>query len=308
MAGALSGRRRPSRRARILPGLVGIAPALLGCHPAPDPGASGAPVSWTARKPANRSPLGDPRDDPAAYLSARAIIDAKSSWNEGYAQLIRLAAAESSPQAGRASDLFPNEPNGAPGGSLPNEPNGAAGRFLPNEPNGPPVRPLPNEPKEAREPTSPNEPNGVADGLLADLLGTTILDAQDELTRAGSALRGHSASVELLDTWTQAPPWPPEFVSQLIRRRMRRGDDPGPWVGALAAQIAPEPASRDWLLASWTRPRRPVDGALLAEIAAADGGRLGREPRFRAWLRGEWRAWARQKYRLVERQGREAPR
>ena len=89
---------------------------------------------------------------------------------------------------------------------------------------------------------------------------------------------------------------------------MRRGDDPGPWVVALATQIAPAPSSREWLLSSWTRLRRPLDEVLLVEIAGADGGRLGREPRFRAWLRAEWRAWARQKYRLIERQVREASR
>ena len=46
---------------------------------------------------------------------------------------------------------------------------------------------------------------------------------------------------------------------------------------------------------------RRVDGELLAEIAEADGGRLSREPRLRAWLRSEWRAWHRQLYRRVAR-------
>ena len=35
--------------------------------------------------------------------------------------------------------------------------------------------------------------------------------------------------------------------------------------------------------------------------AGAAEGRLAREPRFRAWLRGEWTAWTRQLYRRVAR-------
>ena len=42
-------------------------------------------------------------------------------------------------------------------------------------------------------------------------------------------------------------------------------------------------------------------GPCLAELAGAADGRLAREPRFRAWLRGEWTAWTRQLYRRVAR-------
>jgi hypothetical protein len=40
---------------------------------------------------------------------------------------------------------------------------------------------------------------------------------------------------------------------------------------------------------------------LLAEIARACDGRIADEPRLRAWLRAEWTAWARQRYRRVAR-------
>ncbi len=40
---------------------------------------------------------------------------------------------------------------------------------------------------------------------------------------------------------------------------------------------------------------------MLRELAQAEGGRLVREPRFRAWLRGEWTAWTQQLYRRVAR-------
>jgi hypothetical protein len=74
-----------------------------------------------------------------------------------------------------------------------------------------------------------------------------------------------------------------------------------PLIETLAAQLAPEADVRAWLLRSWLVPGRSVDGALLDELAAAVDGRLVREPRFRAWLRSEWTAWARQRYRRVAR-------
>jgi hypothetical protein len=42
-----------------------------------------------------------------------------------------------------------------------------------------------------------------------------------------------------------------------------------------------------------------VDETLLAEMAHAADGRLIHEPRFRSWLRAEWTASARQRYRRV---------
>ena len=73
-------------------------------------------------------------------------------------------------------------------------------------------------------------------------------------------------------------------------------------VGVLAEQLAPDPDERRWLLASWGRAPRPIDGGLLDELAGAVGGRLAANARLRAWLRGEWTAWARQRYRRVARQ------
>jgi hypothetical protein len=74
-----------------------------------------------------------------------------------------------------------------------------------------------------------------------------------------------------------------------------------PLLETLAAQVAPDADVRAWLLRSWLAPGRPVDGRLLDELASAEGGRLVREPRFRAWLRAEWTAWARQRYRRIAR-------
>jgi len=135
--------------------------------------------------------------------------------------------------------------------------------------------------------------------LLADLLGATLVDAQDELSVACEVLdRGGGASAQGLVWLSESPPWPPASVERLLGRG---GDKALAMVHDLAGQIAPDPPLRFWLVQSWLRPRRLIDASLLKELAHAEGGRLTSEPRFRAWLRGEWTAWARQRYRRVAR-------
>jgi len=136
--------------------------------------------------------------------------------------------------------------------------------------------------------------------LLADLLGATLVDAQEELLAAASAVAraGDPASAQAQAWLTEPPPWPPASVEKL---QSRGGESALAMVQDLAGQIAADPEPRFWLVQSWLRPARPIDQALLTELAQAAGGRLVREPRFRAWLRGEWTAWARQRYRRVAR-------
>ena len=135
--------------------------------------------------------------------------------------------------------------------------------------------------------------------LLADLLGATLVDAHDELAAACSVLdRGGPASAQGLVWLSEPPPWPPASVAKLLGRG---GDRALAMVQDLAGQIAPDPALRFWLVQSWLRPGRLIDASLLKELAHAVDGRLVAEPRFRAWLRGEWTAWARQRYRRVAR-------
>ena len=98
---------------------------------------------------------------------------------------------------------------------------------------------------------------------------------------------------------TEAPPWPPASVQELAQ-----SDPSGRLVEGLAAQVAPDLEARVWLLNSWDEAPRPLDGARLAALAGAVDGTLAAEPRFRAWLRAEWTAWARQRYRRVARQAR----
>jgi len=137
-----------------------------------------------------------------------------------------------------------------------------------------------------------------ADGLAADLLGATLVDAQPELRAATAAVREAGSPEWAVGLLTQLPPWPPASVEELLAKE---GEAGLALVEALIGQVAPDPSLRPWLSRSWLRPRRAVDPGLLAEVAAAEGGRLAREPRFRSWLRAEWTQWARQRYRWVAR-------
>ena len=123
-----------------------------------------------------------------------------------------------------------------------------------------------------------------ASGLRADLLGATLIDAQDELVAAWTTLdRQGSNAPSAARAWlTESPPWPPASVERLQKRG---GEEALTLVEDLAGQIAPDPAVRLALLQSWLRPRRQIDDALLAELSSAAEGRLAREPRFRSWLR-----------------------
>ncbi|WP_165233023.1 hypothetical protein [Aquisphaera insulae] len=138
--------------------------------------------------------------------------------------------------------------------------------------------------------------------LLADLLGSTLVDAQEELREAceilGRAPANAGAGSPARAWLLEPPPWPPAFVKKL---QERGGDHALAMVQDLAARVAPDPEARFWLVQSWLRPTRPIDGSFLAELAGAAGGRLARQADFREWLRREWTAWARQRYRRVAR-------
>lgn len=130
--------------------------------------------------------------------------------------------------------------------------------------------------------------------FLRDLLDATLGEAREEWRMARAALAHAGDPTRSLALFTEAPPWPPASVA-----RMRVRADGEALIATLAEQVAPEASARRWLLESWAGPARPIDGTLLAALARADEGRLAAEPRFRAWLRSEWTAWARQRYRRV---------
>jgi hypothetical protein len=138
----------------------------------------------------------------------------------------------------------------------------------------------------------------AAEDLASDLLGATLVDAQDELRKAAEEVEKAGSPPGAVSLLTPLPPWPPASVEKLLRKG---GEEGATLIETLTAQLAPEPGARLWLSQSWLRARKPIDGDLLSELAAAEGGGLAREPRFRAWLRAEWTQWARQRYRWVAR-------
>jgi hypothetical protein len=226
-------------------------------------------------------PSGDPRIDPNALALAKETLRVEG-WPKGYGGMVR-AAARPGPIVGGANPPFRSECV-------------ALVRGGPNPARATQFFQILQSRGLAQAPPSSVWEDVRSDDLLADLLGAALVDALDELREADSALArfGHPARAEA--AIGDRPPWPPASVAKLL------ADPNGPaMVETLLEQVAPDPDSRAWLVESWSRPKRPIDGALLAELAGAVDGRLAREPRFRAWLRGEWTAWTRQLYRRVAR-------
>ena len=210
------------------------------------------------RPPLGAAGLGDPRTDAGALNVALKEL-ASNSWRVGYASLVRKAGKE--PRIGWRGPVERSVRIGA----------------------------------EDRT-GSASDPD--VESLVADLLGATLVDAQDELWTAWNALE-RAGSPEPARTWlTGPPPWPPASIEKYLKRD---GENAMALIETLAAEVSPQPAERGWLIRSWLSPPRIVDQQLLTEMARAADGALCREPRFRAWLRAEWTASARQRYRRVAR-------
>ncbi len=225
----------------------------------------------------------DPRDDPTALAEAKGLL-ALEGWAKGYEILAR-----------RPVDLIPGSTPArlAPTsvgevvalvrtGRHPDQ----ARRFLAHWIERGRIRPAaPDAALAAR-----------TDDLLADLLGAALVDARNERRDAQMALEAYNHPAIAEASVGEAPPWPPASVAKL-----RLDPNQAALADSLIEQITPDPAARDWLKESWQGPKRRVDLALLRDLCQAEGGRLAREPRFRAWLRGEWTAWTQQLYRRVAR-------
>ena len=264
-------------------------------------------VSWeVARRPAPdaiRRPaveelqgfgsFSDPRDDPDSLALARAVID-QEGWAQGYEALVRQAS-RSRLRSGRPR-MHP------PGGEIPTAKSAHPVEGVSLARGG-------RQPRRARQFLKFLEGEGLAgvasdrerdearaDDVLADLLGAAMVDSHEELRGAEAALVRHGHPREAEAAIGQRPPWPPASVAKLLA-----SPNGGSMVETLLEQVAPDPDARAWLLESWSRPKRPIDGPLIADLARAAEGRLVREPRFRAWLRSEWTAWTRQSYRRVAR-------
>jgi hypothetical protein len=287
----------------------------MGMAVKPEKAGSPAKTRLTDRRPVPTPTFDDPRHDPIALAWAKGELGS-GSWAEGYARLVRdagsprrigrqagaaLAAVErgeaaATPAVAIDVAIRPGSVVFIPSAEAPDWVEGAgivAGQahqrlselffqFL-------------DEAGKAERPRADATDDPDADSLLADLLGATLVDAQDELWTAWATWDRAGQPARAAMWLTQAPPWPPASIEKLD------GESTGVLVQTLVEEIVPDADLRAWLLRSWLGPKRLVDGSLLAEIAQAADGRLAREPRFRAWLRAEWTAWARQRYRRVTR-------
>lgn len=289
------------------------------------PKAAGTPTNAGTTEPApaqapafGRPPqptFDDPRHHPIALAWAKGELNSES-WAAGYARLVRdaghcraighqagsaLAAvergeAEATPTvaidvAGRTGSVqfvpAPGAPDWVEGAGIVARPGSHRlaqmfFQFL-------------NETNQAESPRANSTEDFEVDSLLADLLGATLVDAQEELWTAWANLNRSKQPARAVMWLTQAPPWPPASIEKL------EGENSEALVQTLIEQLAPDADLRAWLSRSWLGPKRLVDGSLLNEIAHAADGRLAAEPRFRSWLRAEWTAWARQRYRRVTR-------
>ena len=280
-----------------------------------------APARRPARDP--RLALGDPRVDPLARAWSLGELE-RGGWSTAYARLVEShgranlgagwgsASTRAAFDQGRIDetilefDLAEEGESARADLEILGEPvpyvEGAAVRA--GSPRAPLARELMRflgEQWNAEAgPAVERNPSAVADArsLAADLLGATLVDAQDELRIATAAVRQAGSPQWAVELLTRVPPWPPASVGKLLAKEGESGLE---LLETLIGQIAPEAGQRVWLTQSWLGPARPIDGEILAEIARADGGRLAREPRFRAWLRAEWTQWARQRYRWVAR-------
>ena len=264
--------------------------------------------------------LDDPHHDPLALAWAKARL-ASNGWPKGYAELVRTAA--NALRAGRAGSAPGRVDRGdaavAPEAEVvgpQDERTSLVGLDgVPAWLEGVAIIRGARREDDARAflaylhehgqagpvPEDVPAPDPVADALLADLLGATLVDAQDELWAAADALDRAGQPAPYGGYLDDPPPWPPTSVARL--RRRAEADE---LLAALAAEITSDHDARAWLLQTWDRPERKIDGAWLRDAASAAGGRLAREPRFRTWLRAEWTAWARQHYRRIAREAGKA--
>lgn len=250
------------------------------------------PVGGGTSAPAISDAWSDPRAD---HDSLRRAIEqlSEAGWREGYARLVQASAAR--PRISRSAQRAGMSTSPATEGA-------AIARAAPDRELAQEFLQFLVETQGARAAADASRdpaatPEEVS-SLVADLLGSTLVDAQDELWTAVRAIETLSDREIAVEWLFEPPPWPPASVAKYLGRE---GERAMALIETLAAEVAPEPPARAWLLRSWLAPARLVDETLLSELSDAADGRLCREPRFRAWLREEWTAWARQRYRRVAR-------
>jgi hypothetical protein len=259
-------------------------------------------VRWciTRRPGIQPAERGDPRRDTLALAWALRQLE-PGRWREGYARLVDIAGHGS--RIGWHAGV--ERGNRAAGSlvTLVDSPWPEGAGILSSARDPAPAREFLRfliETRQADLASSTGVTDHAADPdtepLVADLLGATLVDAQDELWTAWDALERAGAPEPARTRLTEPPAWPPASVEKYLKRE---GENAMSLIETLAGELSPRPAVRSWLIRSWLSPPRLVDAALLAEMAHAAEGRLIHEPRFRSWLRAEWTASARQRYRRV---------
>lgn len=253
----------------------------------------------------------DPRNDPISLAWAVSLLAA--DFKEGYSGLVRAAgsrrrigrrpgSAAAAIERGEADEgiALVDGARDAGGPTGIRWPEGVAilaegrhrvesARFL---------RFLAETDRAGRAPVEPDVEKTDVSVLVSELLGATLVDAQDELCAAWAALDRAGSPPGPRRALTEPPPWPPASIAKILERR---GDQAMTMIETLAGQLTTDPGARAWLVSSWLSPPRVTDVGVLEELIRAADGRLMREPRFRNWLRAEWTAWARQRYRRVLR-------
>ncbi|WZO99080.1 hypothetical protein EP7_000673 [Isosphaeraceae bacterium EP7] len=291
LGGPISRYRELERRGEIVPGWKPSQRQPVGLL-----GPEGKPTE-SVPEPPDALAMGDPRLDPAS-LAWLMGISAGSDWAAGYARLVKLAGLIGPDPRREGSALAEVERGEAvaavAGGVL----GGTSTRGVREEGAGV-LRDAPHAQLAAAflalvdSGATPTEINP----LMADLLGSTLVEARPELLQAWETLERTDHPPRAERWLSEPPPWPPTSVA-LLRSKPNGAE----LVDLLAEQLTEDLPTREWLILNWDRPPRKVDPALLDELVNAVEGRLASEPRFRAWLRVEWTSWARQRYRRVARQ------
>jgi hypothetical protein len=261
-----------------------------------EPLANDGTRGWLVLKRTENAPVetgfDDPRRDPAILDRALEWLD-DSHFASGYERLIRFAAT------GKIGAI----PTSAPDRGRPEEAS-VEGVAVLRSPRSRELalaflKFLEEIQQAAHSPLAPRPADGRAyESLVADLVGATLVDAHDELTAAWVDLEKAGFPETPFRYMIEPPPWPPASISKILDRQ---GDTAMTMLDTLAKEVAPDPATDAWLVRSWIAPPRLINRDMLMELVNARDGMLLEEPRFRSWLRAEWTAWARQRYRRVRK-------
>ena len=242
----------------------------------------------------------DPRVDGPSLAWAVKVLEQRP-WREGYATLVKLAAHERR-IGGRATAGRRPPHHDAGLDEVDFSPRECAA-ILRSTRDPADAREFVRFLIETREMEAAPTPSGDGsardrdvESLVGDLLGATLVDAQDELWAAWRALE-EAGSPEPAHKWLiEPPPWPPASIEKYLKREGERAMS---LIETLAGELSPRPGGPRLADPELAQVAAGGGQNLLAEMAHAADGALVHEPRFRSWLRAEWTASARQRYRRV---------